>query len=218
MTGTNRATLNQYPDQWPLQRAMILGAVCIAVGVCGGWLIRGWDSSALPAATSTTSSAIQQPDSAAAAPANSAQLKAEADTQAAPLLQQLKSQPGNADILTQLGNLYYDAQQYPLAVDYYGQVLLLRPSDVAVRTDRGTAYWLMGNADSALAEFNTALGYQPNNPNTLFNRGLVRWQGKHDAPGALADWKQLLASNPQYEARDKVLQMIADVTGQTQTR
>jgi len=112
-----------------------------------------------------------------------------------------------------VGNLYYDAKQYPTAVDYYGRALKVNPADVAVRTDMGTGYWYMGEADQAIEEFNKALSYSPNNPNTLFNRGLVEWQGKKDAAGALADWRQLLAVNPDYQAKDQVNQMIAEVKG-----
>ena len=72
-------------------------------------------------------------------------------------------------------------RQYPTAVDYYARALRFRPSDAAVRTDMGTAFWYMGNADTAIAEFNKALAYAPDNPNTLFNLGLVRWKGKKDA-------------------------------------
>ncbi|HWE87280.1 MAG TPA: tetratricopeptide repeat protein [Terracidiphilus sp.] len=215
MTDTNRAT----GEQLPLHRAMILGAVCLAIGLCAGWLIRGWDNAATPASASAgSSSAARQQAPAPAASANTAQLKAEADAQAAPLEEQLKSDPKNANLLIQIGNLYYDAQQYPAAVNYYGQALAVQPSNAAVRTDRGTAYWYMGNADSALKEFDTAIGFESNNPNTLFNRGLVRWQGKRDGSGALSDWKQLLATNPNYEARNKVQQMMAEVTSQTGIR
>jgi len=73
-----------------------------------------------------------------------------------------------------------------------------------------TAYWFMGNADKAIAEFNKALNYAPKNPNTLFNLGLVKWQAKKDAAGAIADWEKLLATDPHYEARDKVEQMMAE--------
>ena len=84
-----------------------------------------------------------------------------ADAQAAPLLDKLKADPKNPDLLAGIGNIYYDAQQYPIAVDYYARALKARPSDAAVRTDMGTAYWYMGNADSAIAEFNKALTYAP---------------------------------------------------------
>ena len=73
-----------------------------------------------------------------------------------------------------------------------------------------TAYWYMGNADTAIAEFNKALSYAPTSPNTLFNRGLVKWQGKKDFDGAMADWKKLLATNPNYDGKAKVEQMMAD--------
>jgi cytochrome c-type biogenesis protein CcmH/NrfG len=131
-----------------------------------------------------------------------------ADAQAAPILERLKKEPSNPVLLISIGNTYYDAQQYPTAVDFYGRALKIKPSDVSVRTDMATAYWYMGDADTAIVEFNKALTCEPNNPNTLFNRGLVKWKGKSDASGALTDWKKLLESNPHYQAKDKVEQMI----------
>ncbi len=105
-------------------------------------------------------------------------MKEIADAQSLPLLEKLKSDPDNPELLTGIGNLYYDAQQFPIAVDYYARALKARPADAAVRTDMATAYWYMGNADRAIAEFNKALTYEPANPNTLFNRGLVKLRGK----------------------------------------
>jgi tetratricopeptide (TPR) repeat protein len=137
-----------------------------------------------------------------------------ADAQAAPLLEKLKADPQNPDLLTSVGNLYYDAQQYPTAIDYYGRVLKVKPFDANVRTDMGTAYWYTGNADSAIAAFNLALKDAPDNPNTLFNRGLVRLKGKADAAGAIADWQKLLAINPNYAAKDQVEQMMAEAKKQ----
>jgi tetratricopeptide (TPR) repeat protein len=78
-----------------------------------------------------------------------------------------------------------------------------------------TAYWYLGDADKAIAEFNMALKYSPDNPNTLLNRGLVKWKGKRDGAGAIADWKRLLANNPNYASRDQVEKMLAEVEQQT---
>lgn len=203
---------NRIPsDQWAVQRAMLLGAICLVVGIAAGWLIRGWES---PTAASVAN-VVPQSAPVAAAAQDPARLKQQADTQAAPMLEQLKAQPDSADVLTSLGNIYYDAQQYPVAIDYYGRALKSKPTDVSVRTDMGTAYWYMGNADAAIAQFDQALSFAPNNANTLFNRGLVRWEGKGDAAGATADWKKLLASNPDYEAKAKVEQMLAEVEKRT---
>jgi cytochrome c-type biogenesis protein CcmH/NrfG len=202
--------------QWTQKQAVILSLTCLAVGVCGGLLIHGprntSDTVAVKTADATPATGPSTPAAQASDPA---QLKTMADSQAAPLIEQLKLQPNNAEMLTSVGNLYYDAKQYSTAVDYYGRALKVTPSDASVRTDLGTAFWFMGNADRAILEFNQALSYSPNNPNTLFNRGLVKWQGKKDAAGALADWQQLLAANPNYQAKDQVNQMIAEVRSQT---
>jgi len=209
-------TNNSRLKQWTAQRALILMAVCLMAGVAGGWAVRGTriptqeDRSRAknaPQVLATGATPVAQAPSAD-------QMKALADKQAAPMIAKLKSEAKNLDLLTSIGNLYYDAQQYSVAVDYYERALQIKPSDASVRTDMATAYWYMGNADRSIAEFNTALTYAPTNPSTLFNLGLVKWQGKHDGAGAIADWKKLLAANPNYEAKDKVEQMLSDVEKQ----
>jgi len=196
---------------WTSVQAYTLAVVCLLLGMAGGWLIRGSQSPATAAAVATASTTAP---AAMGGTSNSQptpeQLKQMADAKAAPLIEQLKSDPNNPELLANIGNFYYDAQQYQTAVDYYGRSLKAKPTDASVRTDMATAYWYMGDADKAIAEFNRALTYEPNKPNTLFNLGLVKWQGKMDVNGAVAEWEKLLASNPNYEAKDKVQQMIAE--------
>ncbi|WP_348261977.1 tetratricopeptide repeat protein [Telmatobacter sp. DSM 110680] len=208
MTDTSSPRLGS----WTYQRALMLMSLCLLAGIAGGWTIRGiHPASADPARV--VSAPQVTPTNTTQAPIPT-QLKAMVDNQAAPQILRLKSDPRNVELLTSIGNVYYDAQQYPTAIDYYGRVLQLNASDAAVRTDMATAYWYIGNIDTAIAEFNTALTFAPNNANTLFNLGLVKWQGKHDSAGAIADWKKLLATNPNYEAKDKVEKMLADVEKQ----
>jgi tetratricopeptide (TPR) repeat protein len=199
-------------EKWTVMRAILLGAICLTAGIAGGWSIRASQGPAAPGAAPPASASaslgdVSGPVSQASTPA---QLKEMADAQAAPLLAKLKSDANDPELLTSLGNLYYDAQQYPVAIDYYARTLKTRPSDAAVRTDMATAYWYLGNADTAIAEFDKALTYAPNNPNTLFNRGLVKWKGKRDAAGAIADFQKLLAANPNYGGKDKVEQIMAE--------
>jgi tetratricopeptide (TPR) repeat protein len=132
-----------------------------------------------------------------------------ADTQAGPLIEKLKADPNNAGLLENIGNIYYDAQQYPTAIDYYQRALKVEPTNTGVRTDMATAYWYTGNADTAIAEFQKSLSYEPNKANTLFNLGIVEWQGKMDIDKAVATWQKLLDTNPNYEAKDKVLELMA---------
>jgi tetratricopeptide (TPR) repeat protein len=130
-------------------------------------------------------------------------LKEIADVQTTPLIERLKSDPNNVDLLVNIGNTYYDAQQYPSAIEYYQRILKLQPANTDVRTDMATAYWNTGSADSAIAEFGKALSYEPNQANALFHLGIVQWQGKMDANGALTTWQKLLDTNPNYQGKDK---------------
>ncbi len=72
-----------------------------------------------------------------------------------------------------------------------------------------TAMFYSNDSDHAIAEFDRALKDDPKNSNALFNRGIVKWQGKMDIKGAVADWELLLKENPNYEQADKVRDYIA---------
>jgi tetratricopeptide (TPR) repeat protein len=206
MTGISQTSIEQGFNV----KANSLLAVCLLAGIAGGWLLRGPQNRGMTTVPANVAAPAKAPASTAAQKPDSTHLKEMADMQAAPLLDRLKSDPNNSNLLGEIGNLYYDAQQYPIAVDYYGRALKTKPADAAVRTDMATAYWYMGDADRAIAEFTKALAYEPNKPNTLFNLGLVRLKGKMDKAGAVADWERLLATNPNYEGKDKVIQMIAE--------
>lgn len=192
-------------EQWTGTQAYTLAVVCLLIGIAGGWFIRGSQTpaSAAPAAGASApapgmSAAMPSPD----------QMKKMAETQAAPLLEKLKAEPNNAQLLADIGNIYYDTQQYPTAIDFYQRSLKVAPDNANVRTDLGTAMWFLGEADQAIDEFNQALKYEPNKANTLFNLGIVKWRGKMDVNGAVAAWQKLLATNPNYEAKDKVQELI----------
>ena len=208
MTTTVRTPI----EKWTQKQALVLSAMCLVAGIAGGWSIRAWQSSAVnePAQVAVVPVAPAVPAAAQASPPSPAQLKAMADTQVAPLMAKLKSDANNAELLTSIGNIYYDAQQYASAVDYYGRSLKVKPDAASVRTDMATAYWYTGDADRAIAEYNKVLASAPNNTNALFNRGLVKWRGQKDAAGALADFKKLMAIDPNYAGKAQVDQMTAE--------
>jgi len=194
---------------WTSVQAYTLAVICLLLGIAGGWLIRGSQSPMAAGPDAAGTSAPPAMDTAAGAQPTPDQLKKMVDTQAAPLLEKLKSNPNDAALLANVANLYYDAQQYPAAIGYYQQSLKLQPADASVRTDMGTAYWYMGDAETAITELNKALQYEPNKANALFNLGIVKWQGKMDVEGAVAAWQKLLKTNPNYEGKEKVEQLIA---------
>jgi tetratricopeptide (TPR) repeat protein len=187
----------------------VLAVICLLVGIAGGWFIRGSQGSAAAAEAPTANAAAPAMGAPGAQTPTPAEMQKMADTQAAPLIEKLKADPANEGLLESVGNVYYDAQLYPTAIDYYQRALKLQPANAGVRTDMATAYWYTGNADTAIAEFQKSLSYEPNKANTLFNLGIVEWQGKMDIDKATATWQKLLDTNPNYEAKDKVLDLMA---------
>ncbi len=194
---------------WTSIQAYVLATICLVVGIAVGYLLRGsaaGDSKPQPSAAPVAASAGLPAPNGQPTPE---QLKQMADTQAQPILAQLSSSPNDPKLLAQAGNIYYDAQQYRDAVDYYGRSLRADPKDVNVRTDMGTAYFYLGDPDRALQEFQTALKSDPKHGQTMFNMGMVLWQGKGDVSGAVATWEKLLKTVPDYPERARVEEMLA---------
>lgn len=206
-------------EQWTNVQAYTLAVVCLLLGIAGGWLIRG--SQARGPQAEVSNAAVAAPgagSSGAEAQPSTDQMKKMADAQAAPLLEKLKADPNNPELLASIGNIYYDTQQYPAAIDFYQRSLKAQPSNAGVRTDMATAYWYSGNAEGAIVEFDKALRYEPNSANALFNLGIVKWQGKMDVQGAVAAWQKLLDTNPNYEGKEKVRQLIAQARKHTDVK
>lgn len=197
-------------NHWNSVQAYTLSVICLLVGLAGGWFIRGSQGSG-PIGVDKASAAAAQGMGETTAQPSPEQIKHMADKQAEPLLAQLKADPANSELLAQVGNIYYDSHQFPTAIEYYQRALKAKPADASVRTDMATAYWYAGDADTAISEFKHALVNEPNKPNALFNMGVVQWQGKMDIQGAIATWQKLLDTNPNYEGKEKIIELMAQV-------
>jgi tetratricopeptide (TPR) repeat protein len=96
----------------------------------------------------------------------------------------------------QLGNIFFDGEQYPQAITWYEQALALTPGDVNVSTDLGVAYYYTNQPDRALAQFDRSLAVDSKHIKTLLNIGIVRAFGKQDLAGAGKAWQQVVDLAP----------------------
>jgi cytochrome c-type biogenesis protein CcmH/NrfG len=204
----NEPSPSRTNSNWTGTQAYALAACCLLLGVALGYLFRGSAAPNVQAAAVSTASSLQGQSGSQQQPSD-AQKQAMLTQAAAPLIDAVNKDPKDYDSLVKLGNLFYDGQQFPIAIQYYERALTIHPENPDVRTDMGTAYFYNGNADRAIAELQTSLKYRPGHPQTLFNLGWVRWQGKQDPKGASAAWQQLLKDNPNYPQRQQVEQYIA---------
>jgi len=204
------------PDAtWHAWQAYVMAAICLLIGLLVGYLGRG----SAPVATSVPE--IPQNVQAGAAPRQMLSLdnmKRMADKQAEPLLAKLQSDPDNADLLNQIGNLYRMTHQFQTAASYYNRSLQANPKNVGARTDLASCMYYQGDVDGAIAQLEKSLMYDPRHAGTLFNLGLIRWKGKGDADGAVDAWKKLLKYNPEFKDKETVEKLIAEAKAHTRKK
>jgi tetratricopeptide (TPR) repeat protein len=185
--GQSPLTPNSNGGAWTSMQVYVLAAFCLLLGVASGYLFRGSESAGVGEAAGTTQTASGQLRQAQPRQSEEEQpdpgLQAALARAVAPLLEAINRDPKDFDSLVKIGNLYYDGKQFPSAIQYYERALAIHPENPDVRTDMGTAYWYTGDAEKALAAMGTSLKYRPGHPQTLFNLGWVRWQGKQDPKG-----------------------------------
>jgi cytochrome c-type biogenesis protein CcmH/NrfG len=124
--------------------------------------------------------------------------------------------PKDAQPRVQLGNVFFDGEQYPQAITWYEQALALNPADANVSTDLGVAYYYTNQPDRALAQFDKSLAIDPRHIKTLLNIGIVRAFGKQDLAGAGKAWQQVVdlsPDSPEGQAAKKGLEGIKSAQG-----
>ena len=168
-------------------------SVAFAVaGMCFG-IILGWVLATQEAARSPAAPAVP-----AAAPAATGQRQAPAldEARVRALQAAIEQDPRNAGNFAQLGNAYFDAEQWPNAIDSYERSLKLDPNNADVSTDLGVSYYYTNRTDDALAQFERSLKMSPNHTKTLLNKGIVLAFGKENLQAAAEEWKKVVALSP----------------------
>lgn len=173
--------------------AIVFGIAGSLFGLIIGWVLgtqqaRGSGPVAAPVAQAVPAPQQQQPPSPQPVPIDPERVKA--------LEAAAAQNAGDVQSRIQLGNMFFDAEQYTQAINWYEQALKINPSDANVSTDLGVAYYYTNNPDRALAQFEHSLKVDPRHIKTLLNVGIVRAFGKQDLPGAAKAWQQVVDLSP----------------------
>ena len=190
----------------PWSRRLVCGlaVICLLSGISIGYLARvAFQASAVtppaakPAVAHTSDVKVTLD-----------QLKQEADKQAESLLARLQKSPDDPFLLAEVGKIYYQMRQFPMAAKYYEDSVRVKP-DAVVLVKLGGAYHFDGDDDRAIGAWNHALRLDPNNPDALFNIGFVKWRGQGNREAAIAAWQKLLKTNPNHPKRAQVEELLA---------
>src|SRR5208337_3402472 len=120
---------------WNNGQTYSMAVICLVLGIAAGYLLHApvaASAGSIPTSTSTTPP------------------KRMADKQVAPLLEQLKNDPRDADLLAKIAHNYMAAQQFQSAQQYYEQSVAIRPKADALN-ELAFVYVKLGDLDKGIA-------------------------------------------------------------------
>ena len=171
-------------------------------GLLAGWIIGSQQARTVPVAPA----AAQAAPSSQGSSGNDEQAPPLDVRRAAALEQQANAAPADAAVRAELGNLYFDAKRFDLAIPWYEASLRINPKDIGVSTDLAVCYHYVGDADRALRQIDQSLTIDPKHSKTLLNQGIIRAFGKQDLDGALESWEKVVKFAPNTPEADRARQ------------
>ena len=164
----------------------LVSLLALAVGFFGGVMFGVFKSdSSLPGRSSSPgqSSPVQTSDS-------------DLSNMIAALEREVASNPDNVTAWIDLGNNYFDTDQYDKAIGAYQRSLEIQPNNANVLTDMGVMYRRAGKPQEAIKAFDKAMEVDPRHEVSRFNKGVVLLHDLNDIQGAIRAWEDLMKVNP----------------------
>ena len=183
------------------RESIVMGLAGVFLGLLVGWILGSQAGGAGPAAAPAAAQASAPTTAGAQQPAPPLDEKRAAELRAEAL-----KNTSSPVARVQLGNLYFDAEQYAEAARWYEEALKLDPKDPNVSTDLGIAYYYQNQPDRALQQFEQSLKIDPAHSKTLLNIGVVRAWGKQDLDGAARAWERVIEVAPNSEEAKRAKQ------------
>lgn len=112
------------------------------------------------------------------------------------LEQYLDQHPKDAQAWAQLGNKFFDSDQFVNAIEAYEKSLGIEPGKIGVITDLGVMYRRNKQPEKAIEAFNKAILLDPVFETARFNKGIVLFHDLDDAMGGIKAWEELIEQNP----------------------
>ena len=173
------------------ETVVIISIAALVIGFLGGIMFSVYKSPTAPQQAANSQQAAPQSQQNA-----QAQVAAAKEKQILALEKELAANPKKASAWIDLGNLYFDTNQFAKAVTAYTRSLELNPDNPSVLTDLGVMYRRLGKPNEAIAAFDKAVQIDPKHEQSRFNKGVVQIADLKDRAAAIKTWEELLQINP----------------------
>ncbi len=175
------------------KKLLIVLIVGIVIGFPAGYFV-GTQQTPAPVHQMTTGQAMTQQGADANQGMTQEQqaMKEQMSQQIQALQAEVAKDPNNVKLLVNLGNMYYDTREFQQAIDTYEKAMKLDPSNIMVQVDLATAYNYLGQTDKAVDGLKAVLEKDPNQPQALYNLGIIMLHGKNNLEAARDYWTRLV--------------------------
>ncbi len=116
------------------------------------------------------------------------------------LEKEVEANPGNQEAWLELGNLYFDTDNYENAIRAYRKYIELNPNNSNVWTDMGVMYRRSGQPHEAVAAFERAIEINPDHEQPRFNKGIVYLHDLNNPEVTIKTWEELVKINPDFRS------------------
>ena len=171
---------------------LIVAIIAMVAGFLGGTIYSAFQSG--PATTVQTGPPGRPPQQQSQQP--SPDFSNQQASQILSLEQEVAVNPTNVQAWIQLGNVYFDTNNFAKAIRAYEKSLALSPNNPNVLTDLGVMYRRNGQSAKALESFDKAIAADPSHEQARFNKGIVLNYDMADREGAIKIWEELIRINP----------------------
>lgn len=169
---------------------LIVGFICLAVGFLGGIAFSAYKGGpTMPLPSRVPQQPVAQPQQPKGPTAQQARLIQD-------LEKKTSQSPDDVNAWTQLGNIYFDTDQFEKSIKAYNKALDLAPDNPDVLTDLGVMYRRNKQPKKALEAFDKAIAANPRHETAWFNKGIVLLHDVNDRDGAIKAWEALIEVNP----------------------
>ena len=172
--------------RWRLGSRPVLAVLAVLL-VAGAIAISRFDRGGTPNSPATTNAASQDPN--APVPLDTARV--------AQWMKAVQENPSNTEALFGLGESYFQAQQWQVAIDWFTRLVSADPKNVHAMADIGTANFNLGRFDLAKAAWQSGLEVAPTDPQLHYNLGFLAANTEPpDYAAARREWQAVIDSAP----------------------
>lgn len=116
----------------------------------------------------------------------------------------IETMPDDVEALVGLGDANIMISRYEVARDFFERAVKADGNHINANISLANCYVFLQKTDEALRRLDLLLSAHPDNPEGLFNKGLILLKSKQTPGGAKEAWQRLIDKHPEHPLAQRV--------------